>query len=373
MNKMLSAFLASSLMVSSISPFYVKAMPRYIMLGESTVSESGTGEMEAEPTIEVRGVEDGALYNADVTPEIIVNGTYTAKLDGWYDFKSGSTIQREGTHTLTITATIGSKKVTKEIKFTIDKTRPSISSNLSYKQTKIRERKPNIYVYSNEDVTLYYSINGNMKTANLSKWDQFYFNEIDGDGTYTLSFYVQDQAGNKSETIEKTFTIKSTGPQITVSGVEDGGVYRSVTPVISVNEGTYEARYDYWEKYIPGTPFTKEGSHTLTITAKDELGNWTEKVIKFRIDATGPQLKTYGWGDGYIENSTDFSVTSPIKLKFSEPLNISTLNERTIQLRNVDTGQLEQLDFSNIKQETENDSYRPETIVIIPVKEKLKS
>ncbi|MCL6586219.1 MAG: Ig-like domain-containing protein [Anoxybacillus sp.] len=340
----------------------------------------GEGETVSEPSIEVRGIVDGGKYNTGVTPEIICQGTCEAYLNG-RTFESGTTLSDEGTYRLVVKATVRPYTITKYFNFEIDKSAPSFATNIDDTEEK-RKTKPSIYVYpTNESATLYYSINGVLKTIWLDKWERFYFdNELGDNGTYTISFYLEDSLGNRTETKQKTITIDNTPPVITVIGVEDGGVYRSATPIIMVNEGTYEASistsYDsYYKEFISGTSLTREGSYRLYVTAKDEAGNSSKTTIDFNIDTTAPTIQTYGYRGVYIENTSTFPVTSPIKLKFDEPLNLSTLNTNTIQLRNVETGQYEseKLDFANAKQEKANDYWNKVTFVTIPLKEKLRS
>ncbi|MBA2877206.1 hypothetical protein HNR63_000233 [Anoxybacillus kamchatkensis] len=358
-------FLLSFLLI--FSPFFEK-----YALGE--------GETASEPKIEVRGIVDEGKYNTAVTPEIICQGTCEAYLNG-RTFESGTTLSAEGEYKLVVKATIRPYTITKYFNFKIDKSAPFFDTNID-SQKESTKYKPEIYVYpTNEDATLYYSINEVQKTVSLKRWNRFYFNNELGDsGTYNISFYLEDSLGNRTETKQKTITIDNTPPVITVIGVEHEGTYRSATPIIMVNEGTYEASistsYEYsYKEFISGTSLTREGSYRLYVKAEDAAGNQSKTTIDFNIDTTAPTIQTYGYRDEYIENTSAFPVTSPIKLKFNEPLNLSTLNTNTIQLRNMETGQYEneRLDFNNAKQERESDYWRKTTFVTIPLKEKLRS
>lgn len=360
--KKLFTVVLSFLIVLSVS---IPSSAETLKNGDETEVESSNA------AIDISGVADGGRYNYLVTP-IITGPAYKATLNG-YSYKSGTPIENERLHTLKVVSV--DEKVSKTISFTIDKTAPKVSTNVTG-QKEISRDIPNLYVrnYNSDEVVLYYTINGQSKTVSLESYETYNFNEINSEGTYALSLYFQDEAGNLSETIEKNFTINRTGPEIYLSGVEEGGVYQSVTPIFTVNKGEVDARLG-WNEYVSGTPITKEGTHTLTIEAEDDLGNITTKTVKFQIDRTGPALKRQGsyWNEMYILNASNFSVTSPITLLFDENINLNTINEKSLQLKNIETGQPEVFDFTKITQEKISTSYyNDQYLVTIPLKENLK-
>jgi hypothetical protein len=352
MKKLFSALLVSALVFSSYSPSY-----------SAVVSPSA--DQVIDESIEISGVEEGGAYNVNVTPVITASGAYTATLDRYYSFKSGDTISAEGTHTLVVKLASGTEK---KVTFKIDKRKPTYKwSNVNEKLKEV----PKLYIYSYEDeqVQLFYTINDVPYSDIINGYQNYYFKGITEDGPYTISFYTIDRAGNQSEVTTASFTIDSKAPEIWVRGVEEEGVYRVTAPEFGSNDGTVTARLNY-DNYQSGTPITKHGSYTLTIEAKDSVNNRSEKRVRFNIDAKGPEIR--GNYYGYIDNDDNYSVTQPLALKFSEEMNISTINEKAIQMKNMDTGQLEALDFSKVSQELQ-DNYNYPSIVHIPFKEKLKA
>ncbi|MFD0589727.1 S-layer homology domain-containing protein, partial [Paenibacillus sp. GCM10027627] len=92
--------------------------------------------------------------------------------------------------------------------------------------------------------------------------------EIVTEGVYTL--VVTDAAGNETTL---NFTIDKTPP--TITGVTEGGVYKSATPVF--NEGTAKLNT---VAFTSGTEIVNEGVYTLVVT--DAAGN--ETTVNFRIE-----------------------------------------------------------------------------------------
>ncbi|CAH1216517.1 hypothetical protein PAECIP111893_04146 [Paenibacillus plantiphilus] len=96
--------------------------------------------------------------------------------------------------------------------------------------------------------------------------------EIEEAGVYTL--VVTDAAGNVATV---SFTIDNVAPAVT--GVVEGGFYKSVTP--DFNEGTASLNGN---AYLHGTTIDGDGAYTLVVT--DAAGNAT--TVQFQIDATAP-------------------------------------------------------------------------------------
>jgi hypothetical protein len=317
-------------------------------------------------SVEVIGVEEGKAYNVNVTPIITASGAYTATLNG-YTYKTGTMISNEGSHTLVVKLATGTEK---RVTFKIDKTIPTYSwTGVAEKVNKIPTIS--IYNYEYESVQLFYMINDVPFSAVINQNERYYFEGIEEDGDYNLTFYTQDAAGNKSKKTSAYFKLDTKAPEIFVSGVEEGGVYREAIPQFSASDGTVTARLNY-NTYISGTPITKHGDYTLIIEVKDSLNNRAEKKIQFSVDIEGPELNSYGWNE-YVENSQEYSVTEPLKLKFSEVINMSTINDKSIQMKNLDTGKLEEIDFSKGFQELIDGYYGVTSVITIPFKEKLNA
>lgn len=119
-------------------------------------------------------------------------------------------------------------------------------------------------------------------------------------GTYRIRVNAYDWVGNSS-TFEESVAINATVPEITISGIEDGGVYGSnaefllnltqpLTDVVILVDGV--ARNN-----LIGLA---DGVHTLTVQGRDAFSNLVTKTVTFTIDSNifaisllSPQQKTY--------------------------------------------------------------------------------
>src|SRR5205814_9172290 len=83
------------------------------------------------PQFVVTGVQDGGIYNVNVTPTIQVTDahlrTQTATLNG-QPFVSATAVTAEGDYTLVVAATdTAGNQATTTVRFTIDKTPPTVT------------------------------------------------------------------------------------------------------------------------------------------------------------------------------------------------------------------------------------------------------
>ncbi|WP_325636740.1 gliding motility-associated C-terminal domain-containing protein [Parapedobacter sp.] len=195
---------------------------------------------------EITGVEDGALYNEEVTVSF---NEGTATLNG-AAFASGTVVTDEDEYTLVVTDAAGNADT---VRFTIDSGSPVITGatdGASY----------------NTDVTPAF----NEGTATLNGEAFTPGTVITEEDEYTLT--VTDAAGNATTV---SFAIDKTAPAIT--GVEEGGLYAGAATA-SFNEGTATLNDG---PYTAGTPATVPGEYTLTVT--DAAGNVT--TVCFTVGA----------------------------------------------------------------------------------------
>ncbi|MFD0589728.1 hypothetical protein ACFQZE_17185, partial [Paenibacillus sp. GCM10027627] len=211
------------------------------------------------PTI--TGVDEGGVYKS-ATP---VFNEGTAKLNT-VAFTSGTAIVTEGAYTLVVTDAAGNETT---VNFTIDKTPPNV--------TGVTEDG----VYKSATPVF------NEGTANLNTVAFTSGTVIVTEGAYTL--VVTDAAGNETTL---NFTIDKTPP--TITGVDEGGVYKSATPVF--NEGTVKLNT---VAFISGTVIVTEGAYTLVVT--DAAGN--ETTVNFTIDRTPPTITGVA-EDGVYKSAT---------------------------------------------------------------------
>ena len=119
------------------------------------------------------------------------------------------------------------------------------------------------------------------------------------DGAHTLVVGASDLAGNATTT-SVTFTIDSTPPTITVSGVDAGPYKAAVTPIFSAADSdlaTVTATLD-GAAFASGSSVATEGAHTLVVSASDTAGNASTATATFTIDLTPPAITIAGVAPG---------------------------------------------------------------------------
>ncbi|PSL06983.1 glucose/arabinose dehydrogenase [Haloactinopolyspora alba] len=113
--------------------------------------------------------------------------------------------------------------------------------------------------------------------------------EVADDGVHELAFRGTDEAGNVSEPVSASVRLDATAPEVTVSGVEDGGSYdlgaevelgAAAEDAVSGVAGV-ELRLDGEPVDNPSTVTPLAGAHTLTAVGTDEAGNTTEVTVEF--------------------------------------------------------------------------------------------
>ena len=133
---------------------------------------------------------------------------------------------------------------------------------------------------------------------NKGKWDS---NIKLGDTVSVIGLASEDPEGHRLRVrnTSEIVLLDVTAPEITVNGVSNGSIYNSaVTPVISVNEGSYTVTLN--GKPYDGTAISEDGQYVLEITAKDAVGNESKKTITFSIDTLAPEIIILGVVDGGI-------------------------------------------------------------------------
>lgn len=115
---------------------------------------------------------------------------------------------------------------------------------------------------------------------------------ITASGPQQLLVVALDAAGNLT-TRELAFTIERGAPVITVTGVEQGGLYNvDVTPIIVVTDTdptTHTATLN-GQPYVSGAMVTADGEYVLHVEAQDSVGNNAALTRQFTIDKTAPSL-----------------------------------------------------------------------------------
>lgn len=243
------------------------------------------------PAISIAGVTDGSLYNTAVTPAVTVTGADVSSvmLDGapW----TPTEITADGTYTLAVSASDGAgNSASQTITFEIDRTAPVIDI------TGVTDGS-----VCTAAVTPVVTVTGATSQSITLNGDSWTPAEISADGAYVLAVNATDDAGNTSAT-SVSFTVDTSGPTITITGVSDGGLYTTaVTPVVTVTGATSQSII------LNGTPWAPaeiaaDGAYTLVVSAVDDAGNSSLTSVMFLIDTVGPGLEISGVEQGGLYN-----------------------------------------------------------------------
>ena len=234
----------------------------------------------------VKGVENGAYYNHDVTIEIIEEHLQNAKIqkDGgkWQSITSGTTISEEGTYFLRVTDQAYNKKA--EITFTIDKTAPT--ATLTYSND-------NGNALTNQDVTV--TLVGSEPLQDIEGWnrvDDKTFRKVYSVGAkYTVE--IKDLAGNTATIYNEVKRLDKVAPTAEVTYSNNNGASmtnKDVTVTLTANESIRDI--EGWTR-VDDKTFTKvysdNGKFSVEIT--DKAGNTSTVYYEVkRIDKVAPVI-----------------------------------------------------------------------------------
>lgn len=133
---------------------------------------------------------------------------------------------------------------------------------------------------------------------------------ISEDGQYSLVVYAEDLAGNRSQSTVN-FTIDTTAPVISISGVTDGQLSNTpVTPVITVFEPNLSSQTITLngQEFVSGTTIVDDGTYLLEVSAADLPGNSAYLSVNFEIDTTVPELTIVSPQNGETVSESTVSI-----------------------------------------------------------------
>lgn len=270
------------------------------------------------PTISITGVADGEIYGASVMPHVAVTdpsldpATVSIQLDN-QPYVSGTAVTAEGAHTLSVSASDKlSHAAQTSVNFSIDTLSPVIVvAGVS---------DGGIYGTGVTPVVTVTDPHLNASSVVMTLNGQPYVSgtPVDQEGPYTLAVSAADTLGH---TVQQSFAFRLDffPPAITVTGVEEGGVYGgAVTPVVTVsnpdlNASSVSIQLD-GVPFVSATAVAAEGPHTLTVSAADMLGHTAQTALTFVIDLSPPVIAVTGVADGGVYGSAvtpAVSVTDP--------------------------------------------------------------
>jgi len=111
-------------------------------------------------------------------------------------------------------------------------------------------------------------------------------------GVHTVTVGVRDEAGNVVEVAVRV-TVDTEPPEITITGVTDGGRYGSLLTVdVAVEDLTGASLTVFLDGAEARVPLRieDEGWHTLVVTARDAVGHSSSAVLHFMLDMSGPAI-----------------------------------------------------------------------------------
>ncbi|MBU3133388.1 S8 family serine peptidase [Clostridium gasigenes] len=225
------------------------------------------------PEINVSGVENGAIYNKNIKPNITVK-TELAKLEMTLNGAKykGEEIVEEGNYELVAKA-VNANGLTRDIKlnFTIDKTAPTINIG------NIEDGKK-----YNKEVTPKFELEEGSTTSMKLNGKDYNGEMIVEEGNYELVVKTADKAGNITEKTMK-FDIDKTAPAVSLDGAIDGMTYnKEVKPVVNSDKDA-NVSVTVNDKPYDGQAIKENGEYIVKVVAKDEAGNVTEVTRKFTI------------------------------------------------------------------------------------------
>lgn len=221
-----------------------------------------------------------------------------------------STFKKDGVYTVTINACDAAGNASNELsyKFTKDSTAPVVSWSgvqngkfYNSRQTAKLTVKERFYKTDSVRVSAVRKLGGSTSNIGFPWKNSGVTSEsskaLGETGTYTLTASATDKAGNSSGKKTVTFTVDTKAPEISITGVSDGGLYTygmGVAPSVKVTDDYPDSQSISYTKAgvpvsDPSFEQTKEndGLYTMTVSATDKAGNTTTKTISFTINRFG--------------------------------------------------------------------------------------
>ena len=273
------------------------------------------------------------------------------------------TISPRGVTVLRVFAKDGAGNVSDDFyqKFSYDKIPPKVSFD---PKPGLYNRPVQIKIEANEPVTIFYTLDNTMPTANSAEYSAPIL--LAKDGATVVTFYAMDEADNKTELYSLTYSIDQTPPKVSVK-IERDTSNKIFTVTLSAGKGeriyyTLDGSTPTFTSFPCTGPFTVNTGQAVKYIAIDEAGNMTPvreitEIATPRVSARPAggifnrplriELKANRLGKVFYRINTktvqrgDFlDYTEPVSLKtnglfkleyFSEDslLNRSTINEET--------------------------------------------
>ncbi|WHY91758.1 Ig-like domain-containing protein [Neobacillus cucumis] len=267
---------------------------------------------KTKPAIEITGVEQGAYYNEDKLVKATIQdrnfdmNKMVVKRDG-HSYPVGGFVvsgdvasfshnfSQEGDYQLIVDATDkAGNHFSKEMKFTIDKTKPVITPKFRGQDRVIKNG-----AFINEIFTPEFSLDHPkddsivsvvLNGKNVGKSALTASKEME----YKYKVVARDKAGNEAE-LAIHFTLDTSKPELSITGVLDGFFKKDISPVVTysdvhLDKGKTSVTLD-GRPYVNGTKLNTEKVYVLKAKVTDLAKNVSSKTIVFTIDKTAPSIK----------------------------------------------------------------------------------
>ncbi|MDS0525603.1 hypothetical protein NNC19_07935 [Clostridium sp. SHJSY1] len=180
------------------------------------------------------------------------------------------------------------------IKFTIDKTAPKITPMMSNDGTVIKDG-----AYINRIFTPIFKLDNSEDTINtvtLNNGGNIVGNipMVSVDGKFSYVVVASDKAKNQT-TLNLTFTLDTTTPQIKISGIMAGFFNKDITPKFEMTDTNLDAARTSstlnGAPFASGTKLEKQQDYNFKLVATDLANNKKDDAISFTIDKDKPIIR----------------------------------------------------------------------------------
>ncbi|WP_210364461.1 Ig-like domain-containing protein [Bacillus sp. REN3] len=267
---------------------------------------------KVKPAIQITGVENNAYYNVDKPVNVTIKDvnldinkisvTRNGRAYGVGGFNvKGDTaslshnFSGEGEYTILVEATDkADNSYSQTMKFTIDKTKPVITPKFKGQNRVIKNGEyinevftPEFALDEAEDMIVSATLNNG---PNLKNKIPVAVREM----AYNYKVLARDKAGNES-TLEISFTIDTTKPLLSITGVLDGYFNKNIAPTVTysdvhLDKGKTSVTLN-GKPFANGTKLQYEQDYILKAVVTDLAKNVTSRTIVFTIDKTKPIIK----------------------------------------------------------------------------------
>jgi len=279
--------------------------------GNGPVSDNMTFTIDkTNPSIDISGVDNEAHYNEDRRVNVSIRDVnldvnkITVTRNGSSYNAGGFSVNnevasfshnfsQEGDYHIVVNATDkAGNRFSKQIRFTIDKTKPVITPKFKGESRVIKDGEfinkvftPVFALDEQEDTIVSVTLNG----KSVGTTPPVASKEME----YNYTVIARDKAGNET-TLSISFTLDVTMPKLTISGVVDGFFNDDIAPTVTYSDVNLDKSKT--SVTLNGRPFENgmkleyEQDYILKATVTDLAKNVTSRTIVFTIDKTSPVI-----------------------------------------------------------------------------------